>query len=292
MKCVTIKWLCILLIAANSNILAAENKRQFLPTKSYFEPILLDPTTNQLGLSVLGYSSGQRGIWEKFYIPLMLGVNKPVLRWEKDANHGSEIGFDYLIMTQYDIERVKRDNMEQAAPMGTQLNSDYRISGWYTKRSGTSTYRVRLFHQSSHLGDDFVIRNGITVRGSNPMNYEQIDITRSVQNGYHRYYYGFGYAITPHAERKRMAFQIGYFSSRSTTRSPNNKFIYGADMKIMEQNGYRPSIKLGIGYELGESHRNPPRIILEYFNGNLPYSRYESTVVELLGIGLYMNTPI
>ncbi len=284
--------LCALLVAPGTTMHAADNKVQFMPARSYFETILLDPTSNQLGLSVLGYSSGQRGIWEKIYIPIFMGVNKPVLRWGPTDRHGQEVGFDFLIMTQYDIERVDRDYMEQSAPMGTILNADYRISGWYNIKSQASTYRIRLFHQSSHLGDDFVIRNGIMGRGSNPMNYEQLDITRSVQNGNHRHYYGFGYTVTPHAERKRIAFQLGYFFSRTTPRFANSKFIGGADIKIMEQHGYRPSIKLGIGYELGQSHRNPPRLILEYYNGNLPYSRYESTVVQLLGIGLYMNTPI
>ena len=286
-----IKKVCVLLLAAGST-LYANDKIQFIPARSYFETILLDPTSNQLGLSVLGYSGGQRGIWEKINIPIFMGVNKPVLRWGQSDRHGQEVGFDFLIMTQYDIERVERDNMEQSAPLGTQLNSDYRISGWYNIRSGASTYRIRLFHQSSHLGDDFVIRNGILGRDSNPMNYEQLDITRSVQHGYHRHYYGVGYTVTPHAQRKRLAFQLGYFFSRPTARFPDSKFIYGADVKIMEQHGYRPSIKLGIGYELGKSHRNPPRLILEYYNGNLPYSRYESTAVQLLGIGLYINTPI
>ncbi|MFC1481218.1 DUF1207 domain-containing protein [Candidatus Neomarinimicrobiota bacterium] len=283
---------CALLVAISTTVRAADNKPQFLPAKSYFETLLLDPTSNQLGLGVLGYSSGESGIWEKLYIPILMGVNKPVLRWEQDDRHGKEVGFDFLIMTQYDIARVNRENMEQSAPMGTQLNADYRISGWYNIRSEASTYRIRLFHQSSHLGDDFVIRKGILGRGSNPMNYEQLDITRSVQNGYHRHYYGFGYTITPHAERKRIAFQLGYYFSKPSSRFSDSKLIYGADVKIMEQHSYRPSIKLGIGYELGESHRNPPRLILEYYNGNLPYSRYEHTVVQLLGIGLYINTPI
>lgn len=283
---------CALLIFPITTVHGGAKEARFLPEGSYFKTLLLDPTSNQLGLGLLGYRGEQSGIWEKLYIPLFMGVNKTVLRWEQDARHGKEIGFDFLIMTQYDIERVERDYMNHPAPMGTQLNADYRIAGWYNIRSGASTYRIRLFHQSSHLGDDYVIRNGITEPSSNPMNYEQLDITRSVQRGYHRHYYGIGYTVTPHAERKRIAFQLGYFFSRPTNKFPDSKFIYGADVKIMEQHGYRPSIKLGIGYELGESHRNPPRLILEYYYGNLPYSRYESTVVQLLGIGLYINTPI
>ncbi len=292
MKNKSICLICMLLVATVCTIQAADNKRHYFPTKSYFEANLLDPTASQLGLSMLGYSNGQTTIWEQLYVPIIMGMNKPLVRWEKDKRHGSEIGLDFFIITQFDVAIISRDNTERLSPTGYLLYTDYRFAVWYNIQSEASTIRVRLFHHSAHLGDDKIFQSSITVGYPDLMNYEQLDITRSVQNGFNRYYYGFGYSVTPHMERERIAFQIGYFRKRSTTSSPNIKFIYGADIKIIAEHGYVPSIKLGVGYEIGVSQRNPPSLILEYFTGNLPYGRFDSAPVHLIGIGIYMNTPI
>ena len=121
------------------------------------------------------------------------------------------------------------------------------------------------------------------------MNYEQLDLTRSSQKEYARYYYGLGLNISPNTTRKRLAFQGGYFYKQPFKSTVNYAYIYGVDMKIYEHNDYRPSFKTGIGIELARNRQNPFMIILEYYNGHLPYSTLEYQLVQLYGLGIYFN---
>ncbi|MCK4579517.1 MAG: hypothetical protein KAU50_12065 [Candidatus Marinimicrobia bacterium] len=59
-----------------------------------------------------------------------------------------------------------------------------------------------------------------------------------------------------------------------------------------DQISNKPNIKLVLDLEVSRSRANPLRIILEYYNGHLPYSTLEHQQVRLIGMGLYFNTRI
>ncbi len=257
----------------------------FLPSGGYFGTITLDPSACQLGGSLLAFALNG-DLEPKAYIPLSLGVEKMILRREQDTSHGFEIGFEIAIFTQFDIVDVGE------AYLGTMLNADYRVAALLHYRDNRHTYRFRLFHMSSHLGDDYIIRNQVNSPTSNLLNYEQLDLTRSTQSGDSRYYYGLGLNVSPHTIRERLAAQLGCFYTKPLASRPDLRYLYGADIRVFEQNRYRPNLKLGIGLEFGSSRSNPLRIILEYYNGHLPYSTLEHQLVQLFGIGLYFNTRI
>ena len=267
------------------SIQAGDSGFHVLPTGTYFEPVLLDPVSGQLSGSLLAFNLDGK-FQDKVYIPVNIGVRKMILRWEQDKDHGLEAGFEFAIFTQYEIHDEKR------IVLGRMLNADYRISGLFHYRTGPNTYRLRLFHKSSHLGDDYMIDSNVTDRTVNPLNYEQFDITRSTSIGPHRYYFGLGLNVSPVTDRKRVAVQVGYLYRKSLGSRNIMNYLHGADVQIFEQNDYQPNIKLGIGLEIWPARLNPPRIVLEYFAGHLPYSRLEFQIVRLIGLGLYFNTTI
>ncbi len=287
MKWNTTRWLLPLgMIAALGGPLpAAEPVLQILPPGSYFAPIMLDPVSNQLNASLLAFNLDGR-YQRKVYIPVNMGVTKMIIRRERNRDHGWEAGFEFTIATQYEIHE------KRSAVAGRLMNADYRISGLVHLRDGRHTYRIRLFHKSSHLGDEYIFDSGITKRGSNPLNYEQLDITRATLVGDRRYYYGLGYNLSPNTERKRVALQCGFFRSTPLGTGGDMRYLYGIDVQIFEQNNYRPNVKLGLGLELWSTKANPPRLMFEYYNGYLPYSRLEHQQVQLVGLGLYFNTSI
>ncbi len=264
---------------------AGEPILQILPSGSYFAPIMLDPVSNQLNASLLAFNLNGR-FQRKVYIPVNMGVTKMIIRRERAPDHGWEAGFEFTIATQYEIHD------EKSVVLGRLMNTDYRISGLVHIRAGRHTYRIRLFHKSSHLGDEYIFDSGTTRRGLNPLNYEQLDITRSTVVDGRRYYYGLGYNLSPVTDRERVAVQGGFFHSAALGASGEIRYLYGADVKIFEQNNYRPNVKFGLGLELWSTRANPPRLMVEYYNGYLPYSRLEHQLVQLLGLGLYFNASI
>ena len=257
----------------------------FLPEGSYFKTITLDPSACQFSGSLLAFHSNGN-LKQKLYAPINLGIRKMFFRWEKDRERGFELGFEFTIHSQFTVID-KGSNY-----LGGFQNADYRIAGVAHYLRKLHTYRFTIFHQSSHLGDDYIIRNQIISPTSNVLNYEQIDVVRSTEIGNSRYYLGAGINFSPNTVRKRLASQVGYIYTWLLTGNPDLGVLAGIDIKIFQQNDFQPNYKFGIGLEFGRTKAKPMRLMLEYYNGHLPYSTLEYQTVQLFGAGLYFDTGI
>ncbi len=257
----------------------------FLPSGSYFKTIVLDPSASQFSGSLLAFHS-EGNLKQKIYVPINLGVRKMYFRWDQNNDRGFELGIEFAIHSQFSIIDVGTNYL------GGFQNADYRIAGVAHILRESYSYRITIFHLSSHLGDDYIIRNQIVSPTSNVLNYEQIDVMRSSETGNSRYYYGAGLNFSPNTVREHMMYQCGYFYSRSFEGNPDLGLLAGIDIKIFQQNKFRPNYKFGIGVEIGRTKSKPLRLILEYYNGHLPYSTLESQTVQLFGAGLYFDTDI
>ena len=90
--------------------------------------------------------------------------------------------------------------------------------------------------------------------------------------------------------RKRGAIQAGFFWKSPIKNQKNVQWIAGIDLKMLEQTNFRPGIKTGIGIRVGEESKNPFNFIIEYYNGPLPYSKFESEPnAQLIGASFYFN---
>ena len=137
------------------------------------------------------------------------------------------------------------------AYLGGLQNTDFRIGGVLHYKRANAVYRLSLFHQSSHLGDDYMLQTGFLQPNSKVLNFEQLSLIRSSHAGYTRYYYGLGYNISPNTTRKRSEFQGGFLYHRPSSDNPDFAYLFGLDVKVYEQNDYRPNLKVGAGMELG-----------------------------------------
>jgi len=91
------------------------------------------------------------------------------------------------------------------------LNSDYFVSLlWNIEHNKQHSTRIRLYHISTHDGDDFLIRNAIHSYNPNPENYEQLDVTHSYTHKRWRFYGNAGLNISFSDLRKRLSFEFGY----------------------------------------------------------------------------------
>ncbi|MEE8335768.1 MAG: DUF1207 domain-containing protein [Candidatus Neomarinimicrobiota bacterium] len=264
-------------------VMAGNYNFTILPSGSYFETIILDPSASQVNASLLAYQFKGR-IDRKMHTSINLGITRMLLRWELEKNRGFELGFEYGIHSQFSVEDAG------ANFLGGLQNSDYRITGVAHYKNKVHTYRMTLFHQSSHLGDDYIIRNDITRPTSNVLNYEQLDFLLSTTKNNFRYYYGLGFNISPNTIRKRLSLQLGYFFNKGLKINKNMGYFYGIDVKTFEQNDFRPGLKIGLGFEIGRNNHNPLRILMEYYKGHLPYSTLEYKQLQSFGIGLYLNS--
>ncbi|GAB3931728.1 DUF1207 domain-containing protein [Larkinella terrae] len=257
-------------------------RREFLPKGHLFEPILLDPLEAQTSVSVLpGYwTEGKK--YDGSIVPFTFGLRKPIIRWYKSAERSTELSFDVASFTQFEVYHDDKLNKQKRQLM----NTDYRISFLYNIRVRNHSWRLRLYHLSSHLGDDYLFRNQINYYLPNPVNYELVDVTYSHEKNGLRKYAGIGIGLRKPEERKRLSAEAGFYYRKPSQAFA--RFVGGIDLKLWQQTDFRPGIKAGLGLELGRTANNLT-FLIETYTGFRPYSVYENQKTRWLGIGVYFN---
>jgi hypothetical protein len=258
----------------------------FLQQSPFFHPIVLDPAEclNHGGLLKIRDSDGQE---EGIYIPVNIGFRQSLIRYNLKENQDFELCVEAAVFTQFTIKKVETNTY-----LGEMENADYRLSFLINYQYNTFTLRARTFHMSSHFADDYILRNQITSPNDGTLNYEQFDLTGSIQKKQLRYYGGLGMVITPNAVRDRFSAQLGTFYRRSGKSPQSIRYVGGIDIKTFEQNDYSPNIRSGLGIELGSPQKAHLAIMLEYYNGNLPYSTLEYKKVQWLGLSVFLLSTI
>lgn len=272
----------IALYTTNLQAQQTENQIQWLAKGSYFEPVILDPTaciTSGGLMRLKEMNDMNKGI----YIPVNIGFQQSIFRFQKTDNMGVEFGFGAAAFTQFVIKEVESNTY-----LGEIENTDFKASGFINFLFDKWAARLRLFHISSHLADDYILRNKITSPNPGTVNYEQLDLTTSYQGQFMRYYLGLGTVITPHAVRERLSMQTGMYFRKKAGDNEALRLAAGMDVKIFEQNNYRPNIKSAVGVELGTTDKTHLGIFMEYYNGHLPYSTLEYKIVQWIGISAYL----
>ncbi|GAB3749819.1 hypothetical protein GCM10028817_10310 [Spirosoma pomorum] len=260
----------------------ARPKHEFLPKGHLFEPILLDPLEAQTYGSVLPYYSTNGEKYPGSIVPFEFGFAKPFYRRTTEPGRSEELVLDLASFTQFEVYYDYQRNKQRRQI----VNNDYKISFIYNIRRGENNYRIRLYHLSSHLGDDYIYRNRITAPSPNSVNYEVIDGTYSRVVRDWRLYGGIGIGLRKSEERKRFSAQLGAFYKKPSSRAA--RLVGGVDMKFWQETNFKPGIHAGIGVEVGRTQNNLT-FLLEGYSGFRPYSQFESQHTNWLGVGIYLN---
>lgn len=272
------------LLAPMNYVLAQEELKEFefIPRGMLFEPINLDPTECIIygGLTSL-WDGGEN--MDGLYIPMNIGFQQSFFRWTKENNIRFEFGMEAAVFTQFTVIPYNE------AYLGELMNIDYKVSGLFNIQKNRITLRARLFHVSSHLGDDYILRNNINEPNPGTNNYEQFDFTGEYRIKNLRLYGGAGTVITKHAQRDRISFQGGFVIKKSFRGNSKFRHTAGMDIKSFQQNDYRPAFRSALGIEIGSEDKSHLGLQLEYYNGHLPYSILEYKIVQWIGISAYFH---
>lgn len=220
------------------------------------------------------------------YVPFGFGADQSIVsKTLKDQKAKSwEIFAEFGVTTQFEWRHV-----DTAFIQRNHLNSDFRIAFSYARTYESSTYRIRFFHVSSHLGDDFIIRHGINRYSPTKMNYEQADFTYfKTINNKHRWYTGAGSIIRPQSLRLPFMFMAGS-QSNWKKEGKNWGWTAGFNVKSHQETEFFPNLKVAAGPAyFTDTKAEPIRVVLEYYMGHIPYSQFEVQRVYWLGAGLYL----
>ena len=281
MRKISLPLFIILFITNSSKIFSGppDSTISFFPENRIYPVIFLDPLECQIMSG--SYLLSQSGKNLSLYSTVNMGFTLPVIagRGKKVA---WELNFGTAIFSQFDL--IKKDDGTCLAGL---MNNDFKLSGDLTIRKNNNLLRLRTYHLSSHLGDDYLQRYSDTLTNDKSANYEQADLTYMGKYGNNYWYAGAGYIYTIHVFRERFSILSGGVLN-FREENPVSYFT-GIDIKILAENDFYPDIRTAFGINLNRKSEPLIRIWAEYCSGKLPYSTIDYGRVNWFGMAMALN---
>lgn len=253
-----------------------------LPKGHLFKPLLADPRwahfsaayRNYVGNNIDGNHNGAVSFGET--IPFYRGnFGKSTVQWEA--------GLQAAVFSDFNL----------GAPSADLINSDFIASAYGSMRAGNFSAFGRVYHQSSHLGDEFLLRRLTNLERIN-LSYEGADLRLSYELPYGLRVYGGGGGIF-HKEPstiKPWSIQYGVeFRSPWRIEVVSLRPIAAVDIKNHEQNDWNADVSARAGVQLDrfQTFGRKLSFLVEYFHGNSPTGQFFRQRVDYLGIGAHYH---
>ena len=153
-----------------------------------------------------------------------------------------------------------------------------------------NSVRFRIYHQSSHLGDELLL-------GDNPpdrvnLSYEALELLYSREWRGWRVYGGGEYLVHKEPEDlKPLSIHWGIEYRGSNPLLWNGRPVAGVDMKSLEEHDWAVDTSIKVGLEFG--HPNPGqrrlRLLAEWYEGFDPHGQFYTNKVEYFGLGVSLG---
>jgi hypothetical protein len=172
------------------------------------------------------------------------------------------------------------------------INSDYFVAATAAYRYRDFSALARIFHQSSHLGDEFLLRQTHPERVN--FSYDGVDMKVSYEflKQALRLYAGGGYLFNRTPDTLDPWFTQGGLEIRSPWPGPAHGWrpIAAVDIQNREENGWATDISVRAGLEFsGVLAPRNLQILIEYFTGHSPNGQFYRETVDYVGLGLHFH---
>jgi hypothetical protein len=245
-----------------------------LPEAELFSPLIADPRQPRFSLSFQHYKTPTQ-TFNAASVALgeYFGFASGIL----GESGLSQFGIQASVFALFNLDADSKDL----------INADYWIGLPLSYRKGAWSYVLRLYHQSSHLGDEFILGNP----GVNRVNlsYEGVEFLVAHEWDEVRVYGGGGYLLhtIPHDLDSKSA-HVGaeYIYPHAAGEFD---FIAATDVRFAEEVDWAGSYSYQAGLELRNHSRRRARLMLEHFNGHSPNGQFYQEKLRYNGIGLYFG---
>lgn len=262
----------------NSTMLATG----ILPSGHLFKPLLADPRWAHFSAAYRNYVG--KNIDGNNNAAVSFGETLPFYR----ANLGQtsaqwEAGLQAAVFSDFNLGASSSDL----------INTDFIASIYSSMRAGNASAFARIYHQSSHLGDEFLLRELTSLERIN-LSYEGVDLRLSYEFPYGVRVYGGGGGIF-HKEPstiKPWSVQYGVeFRSPWRLDIAPIRPILAVDIKNHEQNNWNADISARAGFQFDNFQIIDRKLqfLVEYFNGNSPTGQFFKEKIEYIGIGAHYH---
>ena len=252
---------------------SAPFKPEWLPKRRLFSPLLADMkqpgfyvSFRHVRLKGRGVPSGRRGSITAALVAMggdfdLWGLHQP------DGCNGYQVGISAGVFSQFNLSTESSDL----------INSDFTVGVPNRIRRGHLSVQLRPFHQSSHLGNEFLLNNPEVE--DDGLSFEGVDLLISIDGAWWRLYGGGGYIFHSIPDLDPGMAQWGLefygvpwlFYLRQTYLMP----ILAADFNALDELDWAvtSSLKGGIQWaSLTGTHQ--VRFLLVYLNGHIPFGQF------------------
>jgi Protein of unknown function (DUF1207) len=212
-------------------------------------------------------------------------------RWSgKQPGDGVQLSLTGAVFAQFDLGTSSYDL----------LNADYIIGLPLTIRRGRGSMRIRVYHQSSHLGDEYLLREPPNRRDRENLSFESVDLLLSMDMGALRFYGGGEQLVNREpADLASTVAHAGIEFRPMTWVIPLKslggfRFLAGLDAKTSDEHDWKPSIsaRAGLEYDRKKGGDLPGRrwaLLAEYYEGPSPYGQFFRERVQYAGLGVHFG---
>jgi hypothetical protein len=180
------------------------------------------------------------------------------------------------------------------APSGSRdlVNADYTVGLLTSYRTGSFSGFLRLHHQSSHLGDEFILNSQAPVSRVN-FSFEEVDLKLSYElASWFRIYGGGGMLVgRDPKDVPRGTSQVGTeLTSPWTLWDGKVRPVAYADFQANERSNWRvtSSIMTGLQFENARIGDRKLQVLAEYFGGPSPNGQFYTQNTEWFGLGVHL----
>ena len=151
------------------------------------------------------------------------------------------------------------------------------------------SYRARVYHQSSHLGDEFLLRRRPERQN---LTFESLELLAAADVGQGRFYGGGEFILS----RQPSSFDRGILSGGFDFIGARPMFgigrpVLAVGLKSVQESHWNVGLTGLVGVQFGAA--NTPdrtlRFVVEGFTGKNPHGQFYQDKADYLGVGMYLG---
>jgi hypothetical protein len=273
---------------ASSNTQASETQRAmrqnsvpeyelgFLPGGNLFEPPVADPRWPRFSIGYRYFTEEARNVASATF-----GETIALYRNRGPYDGLWEVGFQAGVFSIFDLDSSSFDL----------VNSDFFAGLHATYRIGDLSTFFRLLHQSSHLGDEFLLRNRVDRIN---LSFEGLDLKLSYTPfDWLRLYGGGAYLFHRDPSDLKPWSTQGGIELQTPWRfwADSARFVTAVDLQNREENKWSAevSVRGGLQFERAQRFGRKISLLVEYYKGHSPNGQFFNRKVEYFGPGLHLD---
>ena len=250
---------------------------EIFPAQELFATLIADPRWPRFSVSHQWYLDddelgrvGATSFGETFAL-----VRSPKADWGE-----WEIAFQAGVFSVFDLEADSFDL----------VNSDFLVGLSASHHLGDVTTMVRIYHQSSHLGDEFLLRNRVDRVN---LSFEVLDLLMSYEPwSWLRLYGGGGLILHREPDLDRGITQVG-LELTSPTAFANGYLrpLAAIDLQHREESDWKTDLSLRSGVQIEHPRLGSRRlqILGEFYSGRSPNGQFFERSIKTLGLGIHLG---